>query len=213
MVLGAGVRGEEFYQELRIRPAYHDLLDASPGFEPGSEIVFLEATARYYPRLEEVQLDRLEAIGITSIAPRNEFFKHTSWKVETGLLRRTTKGGGRNLVYRLDTGFGRAVENFLGIPYAMIESEIQVGGALDGNWSWGGGASAGMIKSVASWWNLHVLGRAMFFRLGEDGDRFSVSMGNGFRLSRNGTLSIEGERSTEQDVSTWDSKLGLRFFY
>jgi hypothetical protein len=128
-------------------------------------------------------------------------------------MRRTARNGGRDLVYRLDTGFGRAVESFLGMPYAMIESEIHVGGALDGNWSWGGGVSAGTIKSVSSWWNLHVLGRAMFFRLGEQDDRFSASLGNGFRLSRNWSLSIEGERSTEQDVSIWDSRLGLRFFY
>ena len=116
-------------------------------------------------------------------------------------------------MYRLDTGFGRSVENFLGMPYAMIESEIQVGGALDGNWSWGGGASLGTIKAVSDWWNLQLLGRAMFFRLGEQDDRFGLALGSGFRLSRNWNLSLETERSTEQDVSIWDSKVGLRFFY
>ena len=212
-MLGSGVRDREYYQELRIRPAYHDLLDASQGFKPGSEIIFLEGVVRYYPRIEEAQLERFDAIGITSIAPRNEFFRHTSWKVETGLIRRSLAQGGRDLVYRLDTGFGRSVENFLGMPYAMIESEIQVGGALDGNWSWGGGASLGTIKAVSDWWNLQLLGRAMFFRLGEQDDRFGLALGSGFRLSRNWNLSLETERSTEQDVSIWDSKVGLRFFY
>lgn len=213
MMLGAGVRDEEFFQEFRLRPAYHDLLDGSLGFKPGSEIIFLEGSVRYYPRVDRIELERLDAIGITSIAPRNEFFKHTSWKVETGLLRRTLKNRDRELVYRLDTGFGRAVENFLGMPYAMIESEVQVGGALDGNYSWGAGASVGTIKSLSSWWNLQLLARGMFYRLGEDDDRLSLSLGNGFRLSRNWNVSIEAERSTEQDVSIWDSKLALRFFY
>lgn len=213
VVVGGGVRDEIAFQELALRPAYHDLLDGELGFKEGSEIVFGEAAVRYYPEAEELQLERIDVIHITSIAPRTEFFEHTSWKVETGFLRRTRGNGQRDLVYGLNTGFGRAYRSFLGLPYGLIETDLQVGGALEHSYSLGAGASIGLVQNVASWWKVQLQARAIFYRLGEEDDRIQLTIGQGFRLTTNWNLALEAERNTEHDVSIWDAKLGLRFFF
>ena len=213
LVVAGGVRDQTAFQELRLRAAYHDLLDAERGFKPGSEIVFLETSLRYYPKPDHFELERLDAIRITSIAPRTQFFKHTSWKVETGLLRRTRDTGRRVLVYGLNTGFGWAYGGILGLPHAMIETEAQVGGGLEHNYSLGVGASVGTVGNLIDGWRVQLVARAIFYRLGDEDDRYSVMLGQGIRLSTNWNLSIIGERITEHDVSIWDAKAGLRFFF
>ncbi len=84
--LGAGVRKDVFFVEAALRPAYHDLLDADGGYVAGSQIDFLNAVGRYYPKDERLRLHRLDLVHIVSLAARDAFFRPVSWKVYAGVV-------------------------------------------------------------------------------------------------------------------------------
>ncbi len=213
ILLAGGIRDDVAYQEFAFRPAYHDLLDDDAGYRAGSEIAFAEAFLRYVPKAKKLHLERLDAVRINSLAPRDRFFKPTSWKAQLGAVRRTRQSGHRPLVFGINTGFGWAHRTFLGLSYVFAETELQLGGALDSNYSLGGGPSIGLTRELSSWWRIHLRGRAIFYRAGERDDHYSLYGGQGIRLTTNWNLSMETERSTAHDASVWDSKLGLRLFF
>jgi len=201
--LGGGAAEDRAFWEARFRPAYHDLLDDDDGYKRGSQIVFGEAVVRYDPESEEARLHSLNLIDIVSIAPRDEFFKHTSWMVKTGFFRRVMENGRDYMIYALNPGFGRAYgAGRTGFFYGMIETEIHVGGALERGWSAGAGGSVGFVGNVTGWWKARLHARGIAHRLGDDDDRFEAGLGFGFRLGANGGLNAEalwiGERGDER---------------
>jgi hypothetical protein len=93
------------FSQLTFRPAYHDLLDPPEGYRPGAQLQFLRLDARYYTDDDELQLEKLTAVEIRSISPRNRFFSPLSWQVSFG-GRRTDTGRERVLAPYLDGGAG-----------------------------------------------------------------------------------------------------------
>ena len=89
---GIGRFDEIDYQSVRLRPAYHDLLDSDQGYTEGAQINFLDTELRHYdipPRGQrEWDVERLELVAIKSLALRNSFFKPYSWEINVGWQRR-----------------------------------------------------------------------------------------------------------------------------
>lgn len=193
LALGGGARENRTFWEMRLRPAYHDLLDDDAGYKRGSQIIFGEAVVRYDPEKEKARLHSFDLIDIVSIAPRDEFFKHTSWKVKTGFFRRTMDSGRDHLIYLLNPGFGRAYDGGIpGIAYVFVETDIHVGGALVDNWSGGAGASIGLIGNLAGGWKAHLCGRNIYYGLGDRDNRLEVGLGQ--------NLTLGADRSIIADV-------------
>ncbi|MEZ4647903.1 MAG: DUF4105 domain-containing protein [Candidatus Eisenbacteria bacterium] len=197
-----------------IRPAYHDLLDNGAGFKRGSQIVFAETGIRYDPRREKLRVEFFDAIDIVSLAPRDLYFHHTSWRIETGLVRRTDRSGGDPLVFHFGTGFGWAFEMpLLGLPYLMFDTESQFGGGLDPNYSLGAGGSAGVLGDFTSWWKFHLRGRAMLYRIGDEDDRLELEAGQSLITSTNTSLTVEVRRLRERDRSHTETWVSARIHY
>ena len=204
---GYGVNEDRPFQEIRLRPAYHTLLDNGDGYKTGSHIVFSDIVLNYHSLDRELELENIDLIDIISIAPRDRFFKHTSWKIKTGFLRRTMKSGGDYLVYGLNPGFGYAYEiQLLGLWYFMFESELQVGGALDGNYSIGGGGSAGLIRNITRFWKAHLFARNIYYGLGDVDNRWEAGIGQnlaiGADISFSAEVMLRGERDDSMLVPT-----------
>lgn len=213
--LGFGVDDEDrTFQEIRLRPAYHTLLDNDAGYKPGSQIVFTDFVLRYYSQDGKLELEALNLIDIVSIAPRDDFFKHTSWKIRTDLYRRTMRNGEDYLVYRLNPGFGLAYENrFLGLCYAMLETELHVGGALDGNYSAGAGGSAGILKNVTDSWKIHLFAGDVYYGLGDSDILITVGLGQNLRISPDMSLSVELVGSRDDQDSGLESIIRWNAFF
>lgn len=79
-----GYRNNRWFSDLNYRLSYHDLLDNSVGFYQGAQINFFDTSLRLYED-GDVQLQKLEVLNITSISPRDRFFKPYSWRVSGGL--------------------------------------------------------------------------------------------------------------------------------
>ncbi|MBW1894035.1 MAG: DUF4105 domain-containing protein, partial [Deltaproteobacteria bacterium] len=192
---GLGIYDNDIFQEIAFRPAFTDLLDMDYIHDKGAQIEFFDGKLRYYPSDQKLCLQQLDFVDIISIAPRNELFKPFSWKINTGFKRKPVQVDDDTLLYQLNTGGGVSMQNdYLGLCYALLETELNVGGALKDNYAWGGGLSLGMIKQIETFWKIHLLGRTIRFVLGDDHTSSSVDLLNNFKISKNNHLSIELRR-------------------
>jgi hypothetical protein len=83
--LGWGWRDDEPFEELAVRPAYHDFVDDETGYTPDSQIEVLSARLRYYNHRRRAKIEDLTLISIASIFPMDPLFEKWSWKVGAGL--------------------------------------------------------------------------------------------------------------------------------
>ncbi|MDN5848374.1 MAG: DUF4105 domain-containing protein [Nitrococcus sp.] len=86
--IAVGLEAEQGREDLflRLRPAYHDLLDPPGGYQAGAQINFLDVGLAYRPD-QGVRFRDAKLIDIVSISPRTELFSPISWQVATGVRR------------------------------------------------------------------------------------------------------------------------------
>lgn len=212
--VGFGFEDEEPFQEIRLRPAYHTLLDSDAGYKRGSHLVFADFVLRYHSRDGKFALEALDLIDIISLAPRDTFFRQTSWKVKTDLFRRTMPNREEYLVYRLSPGFGVAYDNrFLGLCYGMLETDLHVGGVLEGSYSLGAGASAGVVKNVTGGWKLHLFARDVYHGLGDSDNLMTAGAGQNLRIASDVSVAAEVVASRDDHDSELETIVRLNAFF
>ncbi|WP_416768562.1 DUF4105 domain-containing protein [Sulfurimonas sp. ST-25] len=119
--LGTGWRDGHPYQQLGIRPAYHDLGDSDIGFMPGTQIEFLDLLARYDQ--DGAAVEKATIVSITSIAPQSAFFKPFSWRMHAGWDQNFIS---RDTLFSMAVGAGVAAGGTWGYGYALAEPELFV---------------------------------------------------------------------------------------
>ena len=200
--MGAGIKRDEGFAEIRIRPAYHSLMDSDEGYVEGAQLIFTDLAFRYYAKENKFELECLDVIDIISLTPRDKFFSPISWKVKTGLMRIAGEADDDHLVYEVNPGGGFAYKyDSLGLLYFMFETDAKVSGALENDFSLGAGGSLGVMKLLTSRWKAHVFTRGISYGLG---DRFS---------SLEGTLQQSYFINADQGISIDLSRRRTRGFY
>ena len=209
---GAGYRTDSFFAEVGWRAAYHDLLDPDDGYTTGAQINFFSASGRYSFKEESLRLWQLHLIDIVSFSPRDSFFKPVSWKVNTGFDRKLMSDGYDHLIYRVNPGGGLAYNNLIGLTYIMAESDMNVGGVFKENYSLGFGGSAGVIKTIADCWKVHVSGTALFYKAGEDSRTIKASLMQSFMITSNNSITVSLFREKTSDQYRTDASLNWNMF-
>ena len=194
VAFGFGLRRNEGFEEVRIRPAYHDLMDSDDGYVEGAKLIFAEVALRYSNTRREAFLESLDLIDILSLSPRDRFFRPVSWKT-TGLPRLPGKGDMDPLVYQLNPGGGLTFRNdWAGLVYAMMETGVNAGGSLEHGCNAGIGGSAGVVKTISRSFKVHLSLRGMSYGLGDRfGDARARSQAT-FTISPFQAVSFEAER-------------------
>lgn len=188
--LGVGIRGDDIFQEVRFRPAYHDLTDPDDGYLEGSQIVFADTALRYYTD-GRIRLETLDLLDIVSISPRNNFFKPFSWKIKTGLTQKIGNDKEEHLIYQLDAGFGFAFKNeLIGLYYALAEGSLNMGGELRDSYALGVGIGIGTIKKITDIWKINLSAEALFYGLGERFQEYKISAVQTLRINQNNSLNL-----------------------
>lgn len=140
--IGFGQHEGEGFEEFAVRPAYHDLLAKDIGFGAGSQILFLDITARYYNNINESKLDRLDLISIVSLTPYDAIFKKKSWHFGIGVD--TIKDFGCNFCNSFKTRYGIGLSykpDFFSpfTAYIFADLELEVSRRLGSDYRAGGG--------------------------------------------------------------------------
>ncbi len=214
--LGAGVRKDAFFVEAALRPAYHDLLDADGGYVAGSQIDFLNAVGRYYPKDERLRLHQLDLVHIVSLAGRDAFFRPVSWKVYAGVMDKPFPETPGSAVAVLSPGGGFAWQSdALGLAYGFFETELDVSDRYGKGYAAGVGASAGLLRQIGRSWKAAVQVRQVFAVVGDTrlGNGFSGWLRNGFRLGRNGALFMDAGWEDSGSVRFGEAKLSIARYF
>jgi hypothetical protein len=212
--VGAGFRKDEPFQELRFRFAYHTLLDHQAGYPEGAQIVFADTALRYYVEKRQLKLQQFDLVDIVSIAPRDELFTPVSWKVTAGLAQRVMRDGEDHLIGRLSAGGGVAYRiPLVGLAYAMLEADVNVGEALEEKHALGAGGSFGILRRITDRWQASLTARGLYYALGDRHGLLDVTLAQNYVLTSNLAISLDVSRSRTREFYRTEGKLALNIFF
>ena len=192
LTAGLGYEGEQYYQSLRLRPAYHDLMDPEAGYAPGAQINFLELSLRHRTDNTGLKLETMKILDIVSLTPRDRFFQQLSWKINTGWQRRPLDENKRALVYHSNGGIGlsyKPMTNVLG--YAFLEGNLDLGGALWDNYALGIGGNTGVFVDIGTHWRGLMYASVQRFELGHTQTLREIGLEQRLTLSPNSALRLQ----------------------
>lgn len=191
---GVGGNEEEIFEEISLRPAYHDLLAKDVGYGRDSQILFLETTVRYYNKTDETQLDSFKLIDIISLTPYDSLFKKKSWRFSLGVDTMKDLDCGYCNAFNVEYGIGMTYrpETFSSVLfYSLVDFKWETSGRLDRNYRLGGGATVGTLINITEDWRAQIAGNYLNFALGDRSDYYLVSVNQRYALAQNLDIRIE----------------------
>lgn len=200
MSIGFGQRGSRIFQELRLRPALHDIMDPDDGYPAGSQIVFTDIRARYYSEEHKLKFEGIDFIDIISISPRSTFFKPFSWKVSTGITQMKLADGNDHTVYNAHGGYGVAFQNSLiGLCYIFAEADVNLSEKLKNSHSLGIGATTGFIKKVTSVYKINLSVGSFFYESGDRHKTYEGKISQNFKINTANSITADFSRMKTYD--------------
>jgi hypothetical protein len=185
--LGYGGFKRDRFEQVSIRPAYHDLLAKDAGYNRNSQILFFDTTLRYYRDLEALRLESFKLLDIVSLTPFDPFFRRLSWTLSVGV----------ETIKDLDCGFCNAMNLAYGIGlsyspnpiapvqiYGLIDAQAQYAGRMDSNYRLGGGGTAGLLWDISPDWRVQLVSDYRNFPLGHDSAYYRVAVVQRYAVSR-----------------------------
>src|SRR3990172_12475838 len=144
LALGVGSRGGRHFEEISLRPTYHDLMDDDGGYTRGAQIEFFNMTWRHYRGDDSLRLEEFTPLNIVSLSPRDDFFTPVSWKINVGWTRKHFADNDEPLMFRASGG-PRLAFNMPGshegksVYYGFLEAALDAGKQFDRNYAMGMG--------------------------------------------------------------------------
>jgi hypothetical protein len=183
---GGGVMDGRGFLEMRLRPAYHDLLDPQDGFVKGSAIDFLDFRVRYFVDRETPNLESVTVLRIQSLTPRDDFFKSFSWRLDIGVERFRRSGPGEgNLAGYGGGGGGLSYKIWSdAILWAFADAKLTGTTELPDRVVGDLGPSAGLLYYPTSWWSMQLQGRYLFALNGPTEDYLDAGLEQSFSFTR-----------------------------
>ncbi len=204
-------RGRGFTQ-IEWRAGYHDLLDASPGFEPGAQIDVLRVGFRHREE-GETRLQELELLDVLSLPARDENIRTWAWRLQAGWKREAIPGEGDPMVFRLRMGAGMAFGHPRSNPYAMLEGAIKADPRFEPDWIAGAGPVIGWVGEPVPRWRIHAWARRLRFVDGPRHDEREAMLAIQTEVTRHHRLRLESGRRALFDRGARVLSLGWFYYY
>jgi Domain of unknown function (DUF4105) len=216
--LGGGNRDGVNYEELIIRPAYHDQNDPVDGYIRGAQIQFFNLALRHYENAEGVRVERFVPVDIFSLSSRNDFFQSLSWKVNVGWARKRLPDGSEPLLSRINGGIGMAwdapsLEHPVAQTYAFMDVTAEGTAQYANGYALGMGPAVGVVADVSRSWRLNAYARVQRFGMGESHTAAELTMLQRFSLAAQTALRFEVARKMEFDLYWTDVRLSLQQYF
>lgn len=206
----AGSYDKTNYVGLRLRAAYHDVLDPPLGYPRGASLIFGEIALRNYSN-HKVEVEQLKLVSIASLKPRNQFFKPLSWAVQLG---------GVQFDYAGERKFAANLKGLLGptyslgkttMLYAMTGGDLRVASFLKDNvqpYSYSELALTGNVAQL-QW---QVLTKAEFSLFESIERQYSVNIGVAWNLGQNATIGLTAIRQYLPSHNVLSGNVSLAFY-
>lgn len=193
-----GQENNRGFQELQLRPAYHDLIDPEPGYNRGASIEFLGVSLRHRDGYDDIRLQSVNLINITSLSPRDALLKPLSWTINVGYKRKYVAPDEEPLVFRLFGGAGYTWETKPSLlTYVMLAGALDKSHHLDHDYAIGAGPAAGLLFDVSDRWRIQLEGRALKYGIGDAHVANEVRLNQRYTIGRQNALHLELSRRRE----------------
>jgi len=207
--IAAGRQFDRDYVQLSLRPSYHDLLDPPAGYREGAQLQFLAADFRQYLDDPEFQLEKLTAIEIRSLTPRNRFFSPTSWQVGFG-ARRTLTEQQRPLTPYLDGGAGYSWKPIDSLQlYAIGTADLEIDDDLGKGYDFAPGADLGLLHQ-GNRFSFQAGLKSKYWLIASRDRIDDAYLSTGLHLGRSYRISASAHR--QQFFGRYDTSWQLGFF-
>lgn len=208
----SGIQADaNFSLGVRIRPAYHDLLDNPGGYTRGAEINFADLGLRLDPGDGRVRIEDFRLLNIISLAPRDRLFKPISFQIDTGARRRPSAhvfgDTANDLGYYLQTGPGLAWGHDKLTGYVFGLGSFDANPGLQPGYALGTGASVGVLAYPVPGIQIKTEVGALEYVAGDDGYFRWAKLGAQFPLIDEFAL----RSSLEYDQTAVDDGLRVDF--
>ena len=218
MGLGIGNRDGVSYEELTIRPAYHDQNDPGAGYIQGAQIQFFNLALRHYGDGVGSRVEELMPIDVFSLSPRNDFFQSLSWKVNFGWSRKRMADGSEPLLARFNSGVGLAwdassSEQRTFLTYVFMDATLENSGHYSRDYAFGIGPDAGVITDVNTNWRVSAYARIQRFGLGEPHTAADFTLLQRYSVGPQTALRLELSRKMEFDIVWSDVKFSVQQYF
>jgi hypothetical protein len=213
--VGVGSQEGNAYVDLRLRPTYHDVLDAEGGYVRGSQIEYFTLLLRRYQN-ENFRVEDFKLLDILSVSPRDDFFKALSWKLNVGATRLYLQNGDEPLAAYMNGGagysweMGAANNSLLSV---LLETTLEVDSELDSGYALGAGPSIQWLKDVTPNWRLLARARYQQFGLGDVHSASDLTLSNRFSLGRNMAVRLDLARLVEFDRTRNNVQLSWLLYF
>lgn len=148
VALGAGFIEEQHFIDLKLRPAFHDILDNDAGYVNGAQINFLSIEGRHYKEANQSTLEALRLIDIKAHSARDRFFKPFSWEFGIGWHRNNLRTGDKTRFgIQAAGGITRSLGQSLRLT-GLAKVDANGNAYLGGQWDTGIGGELSMLLNL-----------------------------------------------------------------
>jgi hypothetical protein len=193
--------------QMRLRPAYHDLLDPPGGYGDGNQIAFADLTLAADLENDRLRLRSLDLIDIISLAPRDTLFNPISWRVATGARR--LGGLDDPLAVYLEGGPGLSWRTGPGMVYGFLTAEVDAQRRLDKGYVLGGGGRVGALWPLSPTLRAQMELRSRNPLAGGDFEQHKATLATHWAWTQDWGLRLEGGVARENGDWTRRAELML----
>lgn len=194
--VGGGRAAGEWFGQLALRPALHDLFGDETGYTPNTHLEFMNAVVRYN-RASRVSLHRLDVIRIISLTPYDRLISKPSWQITTGFLPVEDLAVQHRSVPSIEIGVGSSIQTQWSrreVWYLLGEGATQYGSAFDQRMRAGVGATGGALVDLTPEWRAHAAATYRAFVLGHRSSDLLIRIDQRYTITPNWDVRLEWSR-------------------
>ena len=212
--ISTGYDGKSAFMEIAHRWAYHDLYDNADGFVKGAEVEFIKSALRYYPTKNQLKLEQLELINLTSLSNYHSFMKPFSWQVALGLQSIRFENQQRHLVGRLKIGGGISYYPSSNTLLSInILSSIFLSPKFRQFTAIGMGADLRLHYDPIPAWRIAFNANVLHYLQGRHTISYHYQLKQRLRLSKNQALTLDLNRKKEFSTPDFSAQLAWQFYF
>lgn len=209
----SGDQGDAEFVDLRLRLAYHNVMDLPDGYVPGSQIQMGQFDARVWDD-SEVRLNRFILIDVLSLSHQTYFQSPIAWAVTTGLERPLGDQG--DLYGYLKVAFGQAYLTDIGRFYGLAEVQLLADDQFEKGYQLSIGPRVGWLLQQSQY-QAQIEANFQEFSLGDTVKRRSLTAELGYTLAPNWQfrLAAKGTQSEKDNIQVDQSEIstGINWYY
>jgi len=210
--VATGLLDREFFEEVSIRPGYHDLLDNADGYLSTAQIEVFGLRLRHYNTTNRNRIKEFTLLNILSLSPITVLSTMPSWTINASFGAVKEHVCDNCNAVNFNAGAGAACETdrlVHTVLYAFAEADANAGNAYEHDHRIGGGGTAGLLADLGQRWKANLTVTYLSYPLGERSSDFRSSLAQRLTLTRNLALRLDLNRQDAQD----EAMLTLNYYF